>query len=58
MARINKARHIAALEETALAAISYVGRANYAHRQRAAEAAVEQSAATGRFVNPEEVECS
>jgi hypothetical protein len=48
-----KAEHIRALEQTAQAAVSMVGYANYQHREAAAHRAVRKSAETGRYVDPD-----
>ena len=56
MAKITKQMHIDALRATAMSAISYVGRANYSHREAAAKRAVAKSAETGKYVDPEKME--
>jgi hypothetical protein len=43
-----------ALKRTAIAVVEYVGNANYYHRERVAKRAIEQSARTGEFVDPDE----
>jgi len=44
------------LKQTALAAVSHVGAANYEHRERAARYAITISFKTGRYVDPNEVQ--
>lgn len=56
MAYITKDEKLKNLLETAYAAISYVGFANYAHRERAAKAAVSESALTGKYVDPADLD--
>jgi predicted transcriptional regulator len=56
MPKITKAQHIDALLQTALAAISHVGLANYDHRERAARIAVLNAADKGKYFDPEKVE--
>jgi alkylhydroperoxidase family enzyme len=45
---------IEALEQTAIAAVEYVGYANYAERQREALRAIEASARDGKVHDPED----
>ena len=49
-------KRLAALKQTALAAVGHVGYANYAHREIAARKAINQSFVNGEFVDPDDME--
>jgi hypothetical protein len=50
---MNWKHRMKALEDTALAAVSFVGLANYSEREAAAKKAIRLSAETFEFVDPE-----
>ena len=54
--RLTMKERLDRLEKTAQEAVSYVGAANYDHRERAAHAAVAKSRRTGTLVYPQDME--